>query len=176
MQHSTTKMTERQGEKTCWGMEKHVGIPWWREPKATGQDKNIDGGLQITLDLRSHLYVNLFVLQHLLQLHQAVFEGAQFERELLCLSFCLCSTLQQQTLAVDGQLWQIRHLLLNLKQHVLKRQELTTDHKWTTINDHNKQKTTFALNDHAKQNIYIAQCDDQTKITFFNTALFISLK
>ncbi len=50
-----------------------------------------------------HLYVNLFVLQHLLQLHQAVFEGAQFEGELLRLSFGLGPTLQQQALTVDGQ-------------------------------------------------------------------------
>lgn len=53
----------------------------------------------------SHLYIYLFVLQHLLQLHQAVFEGVQFECELLRPAFGLSPTLQQQALTVDGQLW-----------------------------------------------------------------------
>lgn len=70
---------------------------------------------RIKEEQRSHLYVYLFVLQHLLQLHQTVLEGSQFDCELLCLSFGLSSALQQQALAVDGQLGQIRHLLLNLK-------------------------------------------------------------
>lgn len=55
-------------------------------------------------DRYSHLNVYLFVLQHLLQLHQTVFEGSQFMCELLRLSFGLSSTLQQQALAVNGQL------------------------------------------------------------------------
>lgn len=71
--------------------------------------------IKIKEDQGSHLYVYLFVLQHLLQLHQTVLEGPQFDCELLCLSFGLSSALQQQALAVEGQLGQIRHLLLNLK-------------------------------------------------------------
>lgn len=78
---------------------------------------------QNTRDLLSYLYVNLLVLQHLLQLHEAVFEGAQFEGQLLCLFLGFGPTLQQQALTVDGQLGQIRHLLLNLKQHILEREE-----------------------------------------------------
>ena len=73
MQHSTTKTAKRQGGRKSWEMEKHVGMRREYERRLTEM-----AGKQNTHDLHSHLYVNLFVLQHLLQLHQAVFERVQF--------------------------------------------------------------------------------------------------
>lgn len=108
MYHSTTRASN--GEENPSKGRGNTVYTLFMECSHVGKERN-----GIEEDERSHLYVYLLVLQHLLQLHQTVLEGSQFDCELLCLSFGLSSALQQQALAVHRQLRQIRHLLLNLK-------------------------------------------------------------
>lgn len=75
------------------------------------------------LEGATHPNVDLFVVEHSLQLQEAPLQCPELHSQLLCLVLGVSLPFHKQVLVVHRQLWQGYHLLLYFNQHVLQQQK-----------------------------------------------------